>query len=335
MPEKMKKPPSISVVMPVYNCDRYLKESIESILSQTFEDFEFIIINDGSTDSTAEILRSYARKDSRIEIINQPNSGIVKALNRGICESKGNWVCRMDGDDIALPYRFARQIEKIRENPSIVILGGWCQLVDSQGISGKIYKYPTQNMELINNLETDKAFFPHSSVCFKNNIVKDLGGYRERFRHAEDLDLWLRLVGKGDFGCCEEMILKLRKHDSNILNSYAHLSQLRSIATRVCYLRRKIGLSDPSRLKEDKWRIFIRWIEKRMKEEKYFQFKQYWQNLRKLLYENNKASRMVKIRILLNELQNNSLHRKMYWEYRQKNKLVLRLVEESKIFWQD
>src|SRR4030042_5588162 len=160
---------SISVVMPVYNCAKYVREAIESILNQTYRDFELIIINDGSTDTTCEILNEYAKKDSRIVLIHQPNSGIVVALNRGLNDAKGEWIFRMDGDDISLSHRFEAQIKTIETNPALVLLGGWCQQMNAGSIPLKISKCPTIHESLVRNLETRRSFFAHSSACFKRN----------------------------------------------------------------------------------------------------------------------------------------------------------------------
>ena len=131
----------ISVIMPVFNCEDYLEESIVSILDQTYPYFEFIIINDGSTDQSPKIIKKYANQDDRIIIINQSNSGIVTALNKGIDVARGEWLFRMDGDDVSLPQRFSMQIEEIGKRPGLILLGGWRSIRGS-----KLYRDGVQNV---------------------------------------------------------------------------------------------------------------------------------------------------------------------------------------------
>src|SRR5688572_25740567 len=116
-------PPTVSVVMTVYNTERYVREAVESILGQTFRDFEFIIIDDGSTDSAPAILREYADRDPRIRLVSRPNTGIVRAANEGIALARGNYLARMDSDDVALPHRFEKQVRYLNEHPACVLVG--------------------------------------------------------------------------------------------------------------------------------------------------------------------------------------------------------------------
>ena len=185
--------PLISVVMPVYNCARYVHEAIESILGQTYRNFEFIIVNDGSTDATPEIANEYAARDGRIRVIHQPKSGIAASRNKGITEAGGEWIFNMDGDDISMPHRFAVQMEAVEKNPSLILFGGCCQQINAAGTPVRINKYPVRHKDLVNNLETLRPFFPNSSACYKRSVVLKAGCYRERFQYAEDHDLWLRL----------------------------------------------------------------------------------------------------------------------------------------------
>ena len=326
----MNKSSFVSVVMPVYNCAQYLRESIDSILKQTFRNFEFIIINDGSTDMTPEILNEYENKDSRIKIINQTNRGIVAALNKGLFEAKGEWIFRMDGDDVALPHRFAVQIEAINKNPRLVLLGGWCQQINSQGTPLKINKYPTNHDALVRSLETLRPFFPHPTACFRRDIIMQLGGYRERFSQSQDTDLWLRLVGLGEFACCEHVVLQLRKHEDNVSNLQSRLQQLKGVAALSCYFRRKVGISDPSQMDEEVWQKFLEWVEKWMEEERYFRRMEGWLILRTRWYANPQANKLKKAIGLVEELINNSLARKTFWDLFRKENFARRLAEESR-----
>src|SRR5512135_1833139 len=129
----MSDPPLISVCMPVYNAERYIARAVESILGQTFGDFEFLILDDGSTDGSLEILRRYANHDPRIRLTSRPNKGLPPSLNELVDQARGEFIARMDADDVALPERFARQVEYLRAHPDCVLVGSRVQLVDPEG----------------------------------------------------------------------------------------------------------------------------------------------------------------------------------------------------------
>lgn len=316
--------------MPVYNCEKYIHEAVESILNQTYADFEFIIVNDGSTDNTLNILNEYANKDSRIRVINQPNSGIVVALNRGLNEAKGEWIFRMDGDDISLPHRFAVQVEEIKANPSLVLLGGWCQQINSQGVPLKINEYPSDHNRLVEHLETLRPFFPHPTTCFKRDVVLDIGGYRERFRHAEDMDLWLRMVDIGKFACSEHVVLKLRKHEGNISNlNSGRIQQIRSMAARICYFRRKFGYSDPSQMIEEEWVHFLNWVESRMEQEGYFQKILGYQKLRNIWLSEINSNKLMRIVLLAEGIFNNPEILVYIWSRINKENIALKVFRKG------
>ena len=125
--------PSVSVCMPVYNTERYVAEAVESILAQTLGDFEFVIIDDGSTDGSRAILEPYAKQDDRIRLISRPNTGIIGARNEALGLAKGELIAVMDSDDVALPERFEVQVAYLREHPEVVCLGSKVQCIDEAG----------------------------------------------------------------------------------------------------------------------------------------------------------------------------------------------------------
>lgn len=296
--EKVK--PKYSVIMPVYNGESYIKEAIESVLNQTVKDFEFIIINDGSTDKTLEIIKAYANKDSRIRIINQSHSGIVKALNKGLREARGEWIFRMDADDISLPCRFETQIKVTQREHNIVLAGGWCEMIDQKGNYIKTCKYPTKHAVLMEALEKNKPFFPHPTAFFMRKVVLELGGYRERFRHAEDIDLWLRIGEKGRLTCCEKVILKLRKHQTNVSTSAFRSQLILSIAAKICHYYRKNGLLDPSEMEEEEWNKFLNWLKKYLEKSRYILKRESLMRLRNSWYEYLSQSGLNKFKSFLN-----------------------------------
>ena len=183
--------PLISVILPVYNGEDHLIECVESVLNQTFEDFEFIIVDDASTDKTVPMLKEFATKDNRIIIVtHQVNQKQTAAANTAIKLAKGKYLARMDADDVALPNRFEKQVTFLEENPNIGLLGSWVDIIDDNGNILKIWRTNDSDGYLGWNLLFGTSF-AHSSVMMKNSIVKKVGYYQSP--EAEDYDLWSRI----------------------------------------------------------------------------------------------------------------------------------------------
>ncbi|RKY31599.1 MAG: hypothetical protein DRP67_02325 [Candidatus Omnitrophota bacterium] len=208
------KKPKVSVIMAVYNGEKYLKECIDSILNQTFSDFEFIIINDGSTDKTEEILQDF--KDERIRIVNnKENLGLTKSLNIGLSISKGKYIARIDVDDIALPQRLEKQVKFLDENQDVGLVGTWFYVIDEEGkIIGK-EKYPINDAEIRKVLLKGNPFFS-SSVMFRKECIEKAGKFREEFIRAQDYDLWLRISEKYKVANIPEFLCMRRYHPDAI-----------------------------------------------------------------------------------------------------------------------
>lgn len=202
--------PEISVVMGVYNAAPYLREAIESILNQTFTNFEFIIINDGSTDESLSIIKSY--KDDRIVLIDQENRGHSIALNIGLRKAKAKYVARMDSDDRSLPDRFALQYEFLENHPDYFIVGGFYNIIDREGEYVYTKKVPYEWKEI----KANAPFFQiaHPSVMYRKDVVLDYGGYNEVVAHfpIEDALLWKTIVLNSDWkvGIITEPVLEYR-----------------------------------------------------------------------------------------------------------------------------
>lgn len=199
--------PAVSVVMSVYNGEDHLAESIESILNQTFRNFEFIIVNDGSNDSTMDILNAYAKKDPRIRLITQKNSGLAKALNRGIRLSRADLIARQDADDVSLPERLEKQLQLFDSVRNLVLCGTWFEEVDEGG-GKKLRAYPCDNTTLKDNVLYANNFC-HPSVMFKKGVFMACNGYDESFLTAQDFDLWIRLSCFGSLAnVSEKLVIK-------------------------------------------------------------------------------------------------------------------------------
>lgn len=183
----------VSVVMSVFNQERYLSTAIDSILNQSYTDFEFIIVNDGSTDSSNEIILGY--KDKRIGLIQQENSGLPAALNMAISKAKGDFIARMDADDIAHPSRIEKQIEYLNQNPGVDLIGSSVRLIGEEGELFGVEDVPTRP-EDINKCLTYRCIVYHPTFFFKKEVFKKVGGYRKEFINAQDYDFLLRARSK-------------------------------------------------------------------------------------------------------------------------------------------
>lgn len=199
----------ISIIMSIYNNEKSLKKSIESVLRQSFKNFEFIIIDDGSEDKSLEILEFYNKKDSRIKILkNSTNLGLPKSLNKALQIARFDYIGRFDADDICIPSRFEKQIKYLLKNPSIDILGSNAILIDSNGTRiGKV-NLPKTNYQITKKLRYQNCMI-HPSILMKKSVIKDVGGYNENLLKAQDFDLWSRAIEKGKiFHNLEECLIK-------------------------------------------------------------------------------------------------------------------------------
>lgn len=178
--------------MSVYNDEKYLKKSIDSIMNQTFKKFEFIIINDGSTDTTLDILKMYS--DPRIKIItNTQQIGLSKSLNKGLQLAKGEYIARQDGDDISSPKRLEKQVAFLEARPECGLVGSWSYVIDAENKIMDKQMFFTGHNDIATMLLTENQFV-HSSVMFKKDCIDKLGGYNEELKYAQDYDLWLRIA---------------------------------------------------------------------------------------------------------------------------------------------
>jgi hypothetical protein len=238
--------PLISVVLPVYNAEKYVREAVESVLSQTFSNFELIVINDGSTDGSGDILRELAAKDQRIVLVDRPNRGLVSTLNEGIALARADLIARMDADDVALPERFAEQYRRMSESPTLGVIGSFISLVDAEGKTIRQGVYPISERDVSEFLEAGCPF-AHPTVLMRREAVLAAGGYRKAFSHAEDYDLWLRIheLGYGLFNL-PKPLLKYRIHDTNVSLVHREQQELATVMATLCHRMRVAKLPDPS-----------------------------------------------------------------------------------------
>lgn len=232
--------PKVSVIMSVYNAELYLAESIESILNQTYKNFEFIIIDDCSTDSSLDILNIYSQQDSRIKILqkkqNKGTQGFIENLNWGINEAQGEYIARMDADDISMPHRFEKQVNFLDQNQSIFIVGAQIDLID------KSNKVIGEKIAACNNNDIQKKMLKtiqlyHPVIMFRNQNIK----YREKTWYCEDYDLYLRLITEGKkMANLNEKLLQYRILNNSISRNNKFIKYLFLNKVFEMYYERKI-----------------------------------------------------------------------------------------------
>ena len=228
--------PNISVVMSVYNGEKYLREAIESILTQTLADFEFIIINDGSSDHSLDILKEFQSKDGRTKLISRQNRGLIYSLNEGVTSANGIYIARMDADDIALPHRLEHQVAYMKEH-DVVLCGTWAECIDGSGSPVGSIKYPItankiKHFALLHNP------FVHPSAMFTKKVFTEVGGYSSGFRHIEDYEFWTRIVFKYPTANIPEVLLKYRLHPHQITRDKNIEMRVRGVIVRAVALVR-------------------------------------------------------------------------------------------------
>lgn len=203
---------TVSVLMPIYNAEPYLGEAIESILRQTFQDFELVAVDDGSADRSAEVARDYARRDSRIRFVAAVHRGITATRNETLNRATGKYIAVMDADDISLPERLAKQVAFLENHPECVLVGSWVQLMDSAGMPLRIANQEVTHSEIeAAALTYAGSYITTNGYMARRDKVCDVGQYRD-FAPAEDRDLYLRLAECGQLANIPEVLYQFRRH---------------------------------------------------------------------------------------------------------------------------
>lgn len=229
MDEKIK----ISVILPVHNGEKYVYEAVQSILNQSFKDFELLVINDASTDNTLSIIESFS--DSRLKLINiDKQTSLADVLNIGISQSICKYIARMDADDISEPSRLLLQYEFMEQNPDVVVSGGNITLIDAKGVIIGNRKYKLKDSDLRKNIFIFSPFAHPATIIRKEALLK-VNGYTKGLSKVEDIDLWFRISKEGMFANINEYILKYR-----VLNTSQSLSNVRDHFKLTYNLRKKI-----------------------------------------------------------------------------------------------
>lgn len=224
--------PAITVLMPAYNAGAYIAEAIESVLAQSFRDFEFLIIDDGSTDDSLSIIRSF--QDSRVRVVSRPNKGLIASLNEGIALASAPLIARHDADDICLPDRLERQYFFLKENPQFLLVGSDAEYVDKDGHYVCRLAAPIgHSFDELWRRRFEKCPFIHPTVLFRKQAVLDAGGYPANALHFEDWLLWLRVMEHGP-GCnLPEVLLRVRLNpESATIDERWHEQEFHDIRRR-------------------------------------------------------------------------------------------------------
>ena len=218
--------PEISIVMPVYNAAPFLREAIDSIVAQTFENWELILLNDGSTDDSLQIAHSYT--DPRIKILDsETNNGLIYQLNRGMEAAQGRYIARLDADDVAMDNRLQMQFNYLENHPEIGLVGGYAEVLGTNEMLRHGQKHDDILLELLH-----RNAFIHSTVMFRKSIFGSInGGFDTNYKHAEDYRMWQLFAGITKLANLPEVLIKYRVHEQQV--SAKHATGLLDSADRV------------------------------------------------------------------------------------------------------
>ena len=239
--------PRITVALSVHDNAAYLGSALDSILAQSFDDYELLVVDDGSTDGSSEIIADYAARDSRIRAYRQPNRGLIAGLNRIIGMARGEYIARMDGDDIAVPERFAAQVAFLDAHPDHGVVGTRFHGITETG-------GPRHRRSVDHPLSADAvaAALPegsplcHPSVMMRRDLVRAVGGYRAAYRHCEDYDLWLRLSERTRLANLPDRLLFYRYSATQVSRRHALAQHYGAAVARRAHAARVEGRPDPS-----------------------------------------------------------------------------------------
>lgn len=245
--------PLVSILMPVFNCEAYLNESVPSLLKQSYENFELLIIDDGSTDKSLDILKDFAKQDKRIQVYTQENIGITKTLNKLIEYSKGDFLARMDADDRAFPHRLNAQVEYLKDNPTTTAVGSSYELINEIGQPITVIKLP-QKHDQIDTLHLEgHTSMSHPAIMMRKKSVVEVGGYDENIPTAQDIDLWLRLAEIGLLANLPDPLIQYRVHNQSISEKKKDLqTHCINLSRKKAWDRR--GIKTPFKEVNSDWR---------------------------------------------------------------------------------
>jgi glycosyltransferase involved in cell wall biosynthesis len=242
--------PLVTILTPCRDGAAYIHKMIESVQAQNISDFELLVVDDGSKDSSREIVLEYAENDHRIRLLCSPGQGIVSAMNYGIALSDSKFLARIDADDEMSPDRLQEQLKEFRRHKELTVCGSSLQVVDAIGHEVGIVNFPVNGHVIVKSLREGRWVLAHPSVMYIRTAIEGLGSYSEQSRHAEDLDLWLRLAAVGyKFRNIPRPLTKFRVHGKNdtILNSELQKERRIYAISRDYFSRKNVGKVDEQR----------------------------------------------------------------------------------------
>ena len=245
--------PTISLVMSVYNAGRFLRPAMESVLAQTFGDVEYVVIDDGSSDESPKVLREYAERDARIRLTVRGNKGLTATLNEALGQARGEFIARMDCDDISKPDRFEKQLAAMRADPSLVCVGGHFELIDEKGRLLTRLRPPGDDAAIQKLLLAGHTAICHPAAMIRREALSRVGNYDPYFKTTQDLDLWLRLGEVGRLGNIPEVVLQFRQHGGSVSETKRE-EQRRFGREAVERAWKRRGITDGTFEAEEPWR---------------------------------------------------------------------------------
>ncbi len=235
--------PLVSVLIPVFNGEKYLSEALDNIRKQTYGNLEIIILNDGSTDGSGAIIDRFVESEKRAIAVHKKNTGLTDTLNHGLSLASGIWLSRNDQDDVASITKLERQMETVLGNPSLVLVGSDFSTLAEETGQIRRYHLPIGHNQLLSRLRRVRSFFPHSSALFRLDVARQVEGYDIDALYNEDWDLWLRLSELGEIGSVAESLVTIRKHQTQMTrNSGDVIPQGEAFVSSVLHFLR----NDPS-----------------------------------------------------------------------------------------
>ena len=237
----------ISCLIPDYNGEKHLRAALQSIMDQTYQEFEVIVVNDGSNDKSGDILDEYSRKYDNFKVFHKENGGIVSALNFGLQFCKGDYIARMDCDDIAMRDRFEIQLQEFNTRRDAVAVGGYLRWIDDNDniAPGKGFSPSRVTHTSLRSFPAKVANVQHSAGMFLSKAIREVGGYRSTFKHAEDYDLYLRLAKFGGFYNPAKPVIYYRQHPSSLSAQNLLEQETNAVLAELSACARLAGVSDP------------------------------------------------------------------------------------------
>ncbi|QEH36390.1 Putative glycosyltransferase EpsE [Aquisphaera giovannonii] len=245
----------MSVLMPVYNTRRYVRQAVESILGQTFEDFELIVMDDQSTDGSLGVVEECRRRDDRVRLFPRAKTGYCRLLNEALGLARGRYLARMDSDDVSLPDRFEKQVAYLEANSDCVAVGCRVREIDPHGLHLDVSRNELDHDGIVARLlEGAGAEIPHPGVMMRTSAVVEAGGYRPEFEPVEDLDLYLRLAERGRLANLPGVLLEYRQHFTSV-NYLRADEQVRLASLVVAEAMTRRGQAVPGSFAVPPWRM--------------------------------------------------------------------------------